>query len=586
MKLLSLLALFLVAFAARAAEERPFIVWNNPPAKAQEFLTHHSYTSAVMKTEVGYNLYLPPGYDAPGNTNRYPVIYWCHGMNCHESIDQFPARLVEQAIREQRIPPLLVVYVSGGSQSFYCDSPDRRWASETTIITELIPHIDATYRTLASRDYRAIQGMSMGGFGSMRLALKHSDLFSSVVAFAGGYVGIERLLEKERLVHFQNMFGGQADRFWANHPFTLARQNADQVRGRLGIKLLVGSEDSLLDANRRMHAALTGAGLPHEYDEVPGIKHDLRRLSEWIGSDGLEFAVKHFASSTAKDHDGPWVHPPNAEEAGFGAEHHVFYSERMRRPIGYSIYLPPGYYDAGAGRGLTTNTTRYPVVYYLPGMTDSESVDAHNGFYLNQGIRDQKLPPMIFVFAYGGATSWFSDYADGSVQAESVIVRELIPHIDRRWRTFADRDHRGLQGFSMGGAGALKLAAKHPDLFSSVVAYGGGYRDLAEMKQAHPDQFVRIWNGDDNRWRADDPHTVLRQQADRIRGKVAIRQVVGTKDFLLEHNRKMHALLNELNLAHEYEEVEGVGHDRQRLWSVVGVQGAAFNAARFKSEKE
>ncbi|MBI3416336.1 MAG: hypothetical protein HY043_13660 [Verrucomicrobia bacterium] len=584
MKILLLLAGLGLGLAARAAEDKPFIVWNNPPAKPQEFLTHHTYQSAAMKTEVGFNLYLPPGYDATGNTNRYPVIYWCHGMNCHESIDQFPARLVEQAIRELRIPSLIVVYVSGGSQSFYCDSPDLHWASETTITTELIPHIDANYRTLASRDYRAIQGMSMGGFGSMRLALKHPELFSSVVAFAGGYVGVARLLEKERSIHLENMFGGDTNKFIANHPFTLAKQNADRVRGQLGIKLFVGNEDFLLEPNRKMHAALTDAGLPHEYDEVPAIKHDLRRLSEWIGSDGLEFAVKHFAMSTAKDHDGPWVNPPTEKEKVPNSEHHIFWSDAMRRPIGYNIYLPPGYYDAGSGRGLSTNTARYPVVFYLHGMTDSESTHFYNAAHLHQAILDGKLPPMIYVHAYAGRTSWFSDYTDGSVMGESIIVKELIPQIDRRWRTLADREHRSLHGFSMGGSGALKIAAKHPELFSSVVAYSGGYRELDEIKKLHQDQFAKIWNGDEARWLADEPWTLIRQRADALRGKVAIRQVVGTKDFLLEHNRKMHALLNELKLPHDYEEIEGIGHDPKRVWEAAGVKGWAFSAAHFGSE--
>jgi endo-1,4-beta-xylanase len=71
--------------------------------------------------------------------------------------------------------------------SFYSDSFDGQWMAETTVIEELVPHIDATYRTIANRDGRAIQGMSMGGFGALKLAFKYPDLFSSVVAFAGGY---------------------------------------------------------------------------------------------------------------------------------------------------------------------------------------------------------------------------------------------------------------------------------------------------------------------------------------------------------------------------------------------------------------
>lgn len=583
MKILFLLVWMAAAARAGAADEKPFIVWNNPPPKPQEFLTHHTYQSAVMKTEVGYNLYLPPGYEAPENTNRYPVIYWCHGMNCHESIDQFPARLVEQAIRERRIPPLIVVYVSGGSQSFYCDSPDLRWASETTITTELIPHIDAAYRTLASRDYRAIQGMSMGGFGSMRLALKHPELFSSVVAFAGGYVSLERLLEKERSVHFSNMFDGNSERFRTNHPFALAQQNADQVRGRVGIKLLVGSEDVLLEANRKMHAVLDGAGLPHEYDEVPGIKHDLRRLSEWIGSDGLEFAVKHFASSTAKDNDGPWVNPPSAEEKEDSTEHHIFYSELMHRPVGYSVYLPPGYYGDGAGHGLSTNTTRYPVIYNFHSGSGTESKTLYMARTLDTAIRAGRLPPMIRVWVYGGRSSWYADYADGSVMAESMIAKELIPHIDGRWRTIADRAHRAAQGFSMGDHGMMHMALKYPDAFSSVVSLMGGYIILNPETGPLPDAALALLRkiyGDLDKCEANLIWTMAPKQIADLKS-LAIRIVVGDQDQGLRANRRLHELLTKLDVPHEYEEIPGVPHESRRMWFAEGEKACAFNAAHF-----
>lgn len=575
------LALWCFTAFALQAEEKQFVVWNNPPAKPQEFLAHHSYHSGVMNTEVGYNLYLPPGYDAPGNTNRYPVIYWCHGMGCHESIDQFPAALVQEAIVQKRVPPLIVVYVSGGSQTFYCDSPDLKWASETTITKELIPHIDGTYRTLATRDFRAIQGMSMGGFGSMRLALQHPELFSSVVAFAGGYVSAERLAEKSLANNLEKMFGGDTNRFMIQHPFTLARKQAASVKGRLGIKLLVGTEDFLLEHNRQMHATLEAAGLEHEYSEVAGVKHDLGKLSHWLGSDGLEFAVKHFPFTSNPDLDGPWVNPPTQAERAPGTEHHVFYSEAMHRPVGYNIYLPPNYYDEGAGHGLSTNTTRFPVVYYLHGMTDSESKHLYNVGLLDAAIRAGKLPPMICVWTYAGRRSWFTDYADGSIPAESVIVKELIPHIDARWRTLADRGHRSLHGWSMGGSGALRMGAKHAEMFSSVVAFSGGYSFTTPdwLKKDSAEQFRRQYR-DDSGFMEQSAPTVVEKKAAALK-TLAVRLSVGEKDFLLEPNRKMHALLEKLAIAHEYEELPALGHDPKGVWQAVGVKGWQFSADHF-----
>jgi enterochelin esterase-like enzyme len=583
MKLHSLSLVFWAVGLLPAAEEKPFMSFYNPPPQPIPLLEHRSYESAAMKTKVGYNIYLPPSYGDPGNTNRYPVIYWLHGRGCSESNDQFPAKTVELAIRDKIIPPLIVVYASGGGMSFYSDSANGQWLAETTIIQELVPHVDTIFRTLPGRGGRAIQGMSMGGIGAMKLALKYPDLFSSVVAFAGGYRTADGMHadEPSRQI-MERVFANDSQRFLANHPATIARANAETVRGALGIKMLVGLDDYLLENNRSLHATLTELQLPHEYSEIPGTRHDLPRLSAWIGADGLEFAVKHFAMSTAKDNDGPWVNPPTEREKTPGTEHHIFWSEAMRRPIGYNVYLPPDYYGAGAGHGLSTNATRYPVVFYLHGRTDSESTHLYNVALLDRAIRQGELLPMICVWTYAGRTSWFTDYADGSVMAETVIVKELIPRIDARWRTLADREHRAVQGWSMGGSGALRIACRYPQLFSSAVLCSGGFESLERSKKTYAEQFIRQY-GDDAHFNASTTWTLVREHPEALKN-LAIRQCVGAKDSLLELNRQMHALLAEYGIAHEYEELPDLGHDPRGVWNAVGVKGWAFNARHFSPQ--
>ncbi len=261
------------------ADAKPFITWNNPPKAPQPLLEHKTYTSTAMKTEVGYNIYLPPGYAESGA--RYPVVYWFHGRNNTESSDQFPARYLDEGIKDKSLPPMIIVYASGGSQSCYSDSTDGKWLAETTIIKELIPHIDATYRTIATREGRAVQGMSMGGAGCLKLAFKHSELFSSAVAFAGGYVDAAFLNTKSPEL-LEKMFGGDAKNFEANHPFTWAKKNADQFRGKLAIKMYIGNKDYLYDCNKQMHAILEELKIPHEYIEVDGVRKYMHFAVEYL----------------------------------------------------------------------------------------------------------------------------------------------------------------------------------------------------------------------------------------------------------------------------------------------------------------
>jgi S-formylglutathione hydrolase FrmB len=160
---------------------------------------------------------------------------------------------------------------------------------------ELIPHIDRTYRTVPTRGGRAIQGMSMGGFGALRLALKFPESFSSVVAYAGAYFPIESIRMGLPEIH-QKIFGGEDKRFLDNHTFTLARQNADRIRGKLPIRLYCGTKDPSIGPSRKMHEVFEEVIIPHEVIEFPDVEHNLTQLSDRVKADAFLFAAKYFSN--------------------------------------------------------------------------------------------------------------------------------------------------------------------------------------------------------------------------------------------------------------------------------------------------
>jgi len=287
-KLLAVLAGLLFA----AQDPKPPPPWIVLPKEKQPLLEHHTFHSDSMKVDVGYNIYLPPGYSESGD-RKYPVLFWLHGFNCHESNDQFPAAQVDQAIRDGRIPPLIVSYGNGGSRAWYSDSTDGKILAETMIIREYIPFIEKTYRCMGTREGRALQGMSMGGHGALKLAFKYPEMFSSVVAFAGGYLD-EAELAKRHLEVVNQMFGGEPKNFVPNMPATIARENAEKIRGKLPIRMLVGTKDFLLEHNRKIHALLVELGVPHGYEEIEGIEHNLPKLARDEGTRTLEFAARYF----------------------------------------------------------------------------------------------------------------------------------------------------------------------------------------------------------------------------------------------------------------------------------------------------
>ena len=131
---------------ARRAADILGVRWNNPPKVVNPLAGHHTYHSAAMNVDVGYTIYLPPSYAT--TSFRYPVVYFLPGGGVDENYDAPPLLpSVDVAIRTGKLPPMLLVFVNGGQYTRYYDSLDGSIMMETTIIRELIPHIDGSYRT-------------------------------------------------------------------------------------------------------------------------------------------------------------------------------------------------------------------------------------------------------------------------------------------------------------------------------------------------------------------------------------------------------------------------------------------------------
>jgi len=275
-------ACFLLAQTAQP-KKSPYphdMVWFNIPKNPPPGVVHKSYFSASMKTQVGYSIYLPPEYEK--GTGRYPVIYWLHGRGGTEASNGYPLRYLPPT-------PIIIVYANGGSETNYCDSYDGKYMGATTIVKELIPYIDQNYRMLATREGRSLQHMSMGGFGAMRLGLKFPGLFSSLVAFAGGYRFPDEMAGAPP--SYQEMYNNDVEVFRERHPETWARRNLKQIRGKMTIQMYVGKDDPGLKGNRRMHQVLTELEIPHGYEEFDGIAHNLTKLAEHVQSKNFLIAL-------------------------------------------------------------------------------------------------------------------------------------------------------------------------------------------------------------------------------------------------------------------------------------------------------
>lgn len=171
------LALVLVFAASAAAQAGPL--------RGGRLLVG-SAPSAALGEGLNYNVYLPAGYDRGGQ--RYPVLYLLHGRG--DTMDAWTRVKgeLDRLIATRQVPALIVVMPDAPWSergSYYVDSEYVSGrAVETALTSDLVAHVDATYRTSATRDKRFVGGYSMGGYGALRYALAHQELFAGGLVFS------------------------------------------------------------------------------------------------------------------------------------------------------------------------------------------------------------------------------------------------------------------------------------------------------------------------------------------------------------------------------------------------------------------
>ncbi|MCA9083305.1 MAG: hypothetical protein KDA81_04575 [Planctomycetaceae bacterium] len=257
-----------------------------------------------------------------------------------------------------------------------------------------------------------------------------------------------------------------------------------------------------------------------------------------------------------------WVNQPKESQLPLpvGTQHLTFHSQRVNEDIGYCVYLPSAY--------ATDSERRFPVIYNLHGNGGNEFTGLESIQVLHDGIEAGIWPPMIMVLPNGGHSTFYKDSADGRFPIETIFLGEFIPHIDSTYRTIADRTGRCIEGFSMGGRGATRLAMKHPEMFCSLFCQAGNVpRLLDQYDAAEPEQRKNLLLGEDREnWEKDDVYAVTERNAKDIRRLVRIQIACGTKDGgHLPTIRDFHNHLLSLNIDHTYIELEGLGHRRSEM---------------------
>ncbi len=240
-------------------------------ALAKDYETVEFAAPHLGGTKVSFNVILPSDYAASGR--RYSVLYLLHGFT-----DHFPAWVTYTRISEYARPFEEIIVMPEGDNGWYTNNyADPKLAWEDYLVLDLIPYVDAHYRTLASRPGRAVAGLSMGGYGAMKLGLKYPQLFSAVASLSGALRSAQgewfKTAKDERIRKvIEADFGPPENPARVeNDPFELVRKvPKDQLPQ---IYFSVGADDFLLEDNRAFARRLAELKVPYQYREFPG-KHE------------------------------------------------------------------------------------------------------------------------------------------------------------------------------------------------------------------------------------------------------------------------------------------------------------------------
>ena len=205
-------------------------------------------------------VYTPPDYDR--NTRaRYPVLYLQHGAGEDERGWSTQGRanfILDNLLAEGKAKPMIVVMDCGyasrpGEQAQPGRGGAQSNAFEEVVINDLIPMIDATDRTLADKEHRAMAGLSMGAGQALQIALRHLDKFSYIGAFSGGLRNFDVKTSYDGVFTDPAAFNKKARLLW----FGAGTAEESQHKGAVAL-----------------HKALDVAGIKNVFYESPGTAHE------------------------------------------------------------------------------------------------------------------------------------------------------------------------------------------------------------------------------------------------------------------------------------------------------------------------
>ncbi len=231
--------------------------------------------SKILGKQTEYSVYLPEDYET--SQRSYPVLYLLHGFTDDETGWVQFGEVKAIADRESEnieVTPMIIIMPDAGL-SWYVNNHDGSLLYEDYFIKELMPHVENKFRIRSEKQFRALSGLSMGGYGTMLYATKYPDLFASAAPLSAG-VSTDSSMVSMSLENWNNVYGlpfgknlsGKErlnDHYLQNSILNLIETGTPEELKKVKYYIDCGDDDFLIKGNMALHSALIDKGVPHEF---------------------------------------------------------------------------------------------------------------------------------------------------------------------------------------------------------------------------------------------------------------------------------------------------------------------------------
>lgn len=226
------------------------------------------FDSKKLGKEVAYSIYLPDDYNT--SQRNYPVLYLLHGYTDDETMwiqTGEVKEIADKAIDSGDATPMIIV-MPNAWDTWYVNQYDGKEPYEDMFFEELIPYIEKTYRAHSKQEFRAIAGLSMGGYGSFLYSLHHPDMFSACAPLSAAIFDDNVMEQRQAKSHkdlFARLFGPGLDYWHQNSVLKMLSELDKEKLPRIRYYIDCGDRDGLLEGNFQAHKIMQEKGMKHEF---------------------------------------------------------------------------------------------------------------------------------------------------------------------------------------------------------------------------------------------------------------------------------------------------------------------------------